>query len=277
MTASFFSTSAEVHRSDHGCLPEKVSPIHQAPGGRLEYSDPFFRSKGSASRNAPRTSPNCRSQPLLTIIWHESIRPSVDTVGDCVAPLPASSMTSGSKYPRRHHRALNSSGPGRVTTKRLGVKRSPNCALAFSALAPDKNAQVSSTQYFWLPKSRISRARVNSFHSLFWQLLATIALLSLLAALQSRQSIPQEFHCHAPQVRTTESRRHRLQWRRQRQTLFTSFTSALFLLLFFVIDIQTAFFTRDLTKELQPAPLHALSSTDGRGGFLEMSRYFGST
>ena len=36
-----------------------------------------------------------------------------------MAPPPTSSMTSGSRYHRRHQRAFNSSRTGRVTTKRL--------------------------------------------------------------------------------------------------------------------------------------------------------------
>ena len=180
-----------------------------SPGGRLEYSDPFFRSKASASRNAPQMSPNCKSQPLLTIICHESIRPSCDTVGDCVAPLPASSMTSGSRYPRRHHRASNSSGPRCVTTKTTSNKTIAELCLCFLCACSCQNANSSLFLKF-LPlgilgcPERISRARLNPFHSLFffsWLLV----LLSLLGALQS-----QELQCHAPQVRTTESHRHRL-------------------------------------------------------------------
>ena len=162
-----FSTSVEVHRSNHRCFPKSVS---------LEVSLSTAILSSGPKRLPPEMHlechPTANSQPLLTIIWHESIRPSCDTVGDCVAPLPASSMTSGSRYPRRHHRALNSSGPGRVTSKRLGMKRSPNCAFAFSALAPVRirTAPFSSTffRYPWPPRSRISHARLNPFHSLFF-------------------------------------------------------------------------------------------------------------
>ena len=98
------------------------------PGGRLELQWSLFRA--SASRKVPRMSPSCRFQPLHTIIWQESIRPICDTVGDSVDPLShKSSMTSGSKYPRRHQRALNSSGLGRVTTWNETVSKLSLCFL----------------------------------------------------------------------------------------------------------------------------------------------------
>ena len=122
------------------------------------------------------------------------------------------------------------------------------------------NSPFSSSFFHWVSlaaqiKDFSSAFEPFSFPFFFLQLLATIVLLSLLGALQTRQSIPQELHCHAPQVRTTESRRHRLATE-EAETNAVHFSHRC--TMSFVVlrhrHPNCVFHQRDPTKEPQPTP-----------------------
>ena len=79
-----FSTSVEVHRSDHRCFPESVSPIHQAPLGFLEEEDLTTATLSSDPKRLPPEThlecpstaiPNHHSQSFDTRAFDPAVTP----------------------------------------------------------------------------------------------------------------------------------------------------------------------------------------------------------
>ena len=132
------------------------------------------------------------------------------------------------------------------------MKRSPNCAFAFSALAPVRIRTAPFSSSFFHSVSLA--AQIKDFSCTFEPFSFRFSF--------SCSSLQQLFCCHFLELSNLGSPVRKnfivmlhkfapqtliaIVWhrRRQRQTQFTSLTNALFLLLFFVIDIQTALLTR---------------------------------
>ena len=128
-------------------------------------------------------------------------------------PLPTSSMTSGSKYPRRHQRAFELFRIWASHYKTTWNETVSELSFCFLSTVTGRSAhcsffpQVSSILCLWLPRSRIFRAHLLLAHFLFWQLLEPVVLLPHLRGSSLTQFRSSVTHSrHGPTIHTTGSR-----------------------------------------------------------------------